>query len=83
MIYGDLGRRGYLGLHSSKGRRYSISMESGFQCAGCGEWNETVVDPSAGALQSYVEDCQVCCKPNVLTARRGTAGEFAISAELE
>ncbi len=39
---------------------------AGFQCAGCGEWNETTVDPSAGRHQSYIEDCQVCCKPNVL-----------------
>jgi len=39
---------------------------SGFQCAGCGEWNETTVDESSGSRQSYVEDCQVCCKPNVL-----------------
>jgi hypothetical protein len=36
-------------------------MTSGFQCAGCGEWIETVVHPSAGMEQTYVEDCQVCC----------------------
>ncbi|HTY37047.1 MAG TPA: CPXCG motif-containing cysteine-rich protein [Bacteroidota bacterium] len=38
-------------------------------CAVCGEENETLVDPSAGALQTYVEDCSVCCRPNVLTIR--------------
>jgi hypothetical protein len=27
---------------------------------GCGEWNETVVDASAGTKQTYVEDCYVC-----------------------
>ena len=43
-----------------------VRSEAGFRCAGCGEWNETVVDPSAGVRQLYVEDCQVCCKPNVL-----------------
>jgi hypothetical protein len=32
-------------------------MQAGFQCAGCGEWNETVVDASAGSRQAYVEDC--------------------------
>ncbi|HEY4049333.1 MAG TPA: CPXCG motif-containing cysteine-rich protein [Acidobacteriaceae bacterium] len=26
--------------------------------AGCGEWNETVVDGSAGGWQDYVKDCQ-------------------------
>ncbi|MGB8831680.1 MAG: CPXCG motif-containing cysteine-rich protein [Candidatus Sulfotelmatobacter sp.] len=44
----------------------SFGMEAEFQCAGCGEWNVTTVDESAGKRQSYVEDCQVCCKPNVL-----------------
>lgn len=35
-------------------------------CAYCGESNFTFVDISAGLNQSYVEDCQVCCQPNVL-----------------
>ena len=59
-------------------------MVSGFQCAGCGEWNETTVDVSAGMRQSYVEDCQVCCKPNVLEVSWDmSAGEYAIQAEIE
>ena len=59
-------------------------MESGYQCAGCGEWNTTTVDASAGGRQSYVEDCQVCCKPNVLRVQYdASAGEFFIIAELE
>ena len=59
-------------------------MEAGFQCAGCGEWNITAVDDSAGRRQTYVEDCQVCCKPNVLHVEydRGN-GAFVIRAELE
>ena len=52
-------------------------METGFQCAGCGEWNQTTVDESAGRNQSYVEDCQVCCKPNVLRVQYDT-GEARI-----
>ncbi len=39
---------------------------SGYSCAYCGEWVDTEVDPSAGDHQSYVEDCAVCCRPNVL-----------------
>lgn len=59
-------------------------MTAGFQCAGCGEWNETTVDSSAGMRQEYVEDCQVCCKPNILHVSWDmSAGEYAISAELE
>jgi len=37
-----------------------------YQCAYCGELNETVVDPTGGPRQMYVEDCAVCCRPNVL-----------------
>ncbi|MEM6500533.1 MAG: CPXCG motif-containing cysteine-rich protein [Cyanobacteria bacterium P01_C01_bin.89] len=37
-----------------------------FYCAFCGESILTFVDLSAGMTQSYVEDCQVCCRPNVL-----------------
>jgi len=59
-------------------------MVAGFQCAGCGEWNETSVDESAGSAQSYVEDCQVCCKPNLLTISYDrNAGAFLICAQLE
>ncbi len=59
-------------------------MESGFQCASCGEWNSTVVDESAGRRQSYVEDCQVCCKPNGLRIEYDlSSSEFFITAELE
>ena len=59
-------------------------MQAGFQCAGCGEWNSTTVDESAGREQTYVEDCQVCCKPNVLHVRYDPeAQEFFFTAELE
>jgi Cysteine-rich CPXCG len=59
-------------------------MVSGYVCAGCGEWNETNVDESGGRRQRYVEDCQVCCKPNVLSISwDNDAAEFVIEAELE
>jgi hypothetical protein len=59
-------------------------METGFQCAGCGEWNLTAVDESAGRRQSYVEDCQVCCKPNMLRVEYDASiQQFFITAALE
>ena len=59
-------------------------MESGFQCAGCGEWNSTVIDESAGRRQTYIEDCQVCCKPNQLQIEYDSASQdFLITAALE
>ena len=59
-------------------------MLAGFQCAGCGEWNSTTVDESAGSSQTYIEDCQVCCKPNFLSIRYDLDNsEFVITAQLE
>ena len=37
-----------------------------YACAFCGEINTIFVDLSAGMTQSYIEDCQVCCRPNDL-----------------
>ena len=55
---------------------------AGFQCAACGEWNETSVDASAGRRQQYVEDCQVCCKPNLLRVEYD-GEEWRMEAEVE
>ncbi|WP_263355535.1 CPXCG motif-containing cysteine-rich protein [Acidicapsa ligni] len=61
-----------------------MPSDAGFQCAGCGEWNETIVDESAGRRQTYVEDCQVCCKPNVLRIEWDEWQEaYRIESELE
>ena len=37
-----------------------------YYCAFCGELNTTFVDLGGGMQQSYIEDCQVCCRPNIL-----------------
>ncbi len=44
-----------------------MEIESTFTCAYCFETIETTVDISGGMRQEYVEDCQVCCRPNSLT----------------
>jgi hypothetical protein len=52
-----------------------------FDCAYCGETNDLFVDPSEGDRQSYVEDCQVCCRPNLLTIRgNALRDEFRVEA---
>lgn len=61
-------------------------INSRFSCAFCGEPNDATVDPSAGVRQSYTEDCQVCCRPNVLfiSLRRTRLGwRAAIDADPE
>jgi hypothetical protein len=58
--------------------------EATFQCAACGQWIETTVDESGGSRQQYVEDCQVCCQPNVLSIQWDiSAHAYTISVELE
>ncbi len=54
-----------------------------YSCAFCGEPNEIDVDISAGARQSYVEDCQVCCQPNVLRIGFDNVGRVHVEAEPE
>ncbi len=46
-----------------------MQTTSEYICAFCGESNTTFIDISAGMQQSYVEDCQVCCRPNILYVR--------------
>lgn len=41
-------------------------MDSVFTCAFCLEPNSVFVEPDAGESQRYVEDCQICCQPNLL-----------------
>ena len=43
-------------------------VETGFQCAGCGEWNETRVDESAGH-QADLRRLPMCCRPRRIAGR--------------
>ena len=54
-----------------------------YDCAYCGEENETFVDPSGGSQQTYTEDCTVCCRPNLLRIAISPEGEISVSVEFE
>jgi hypothetical protein len=55
-----------------------------YACAYCGEINETCIDPSSGSKQSYVEDCRICCRPNVLSVHIDSdTGAISIEAVIE
>jgi hypothetical protein len=43
-----------------------MEISSTFICCHCLQVNEVVVDASGGLHQEYIEDCQVCCRPNRL-----------------
>lgn len=44
----------------------SVPDEGTYVCDSCGEDIVVPIDPSGGESQSYVEDCPVCCSPNVV-----------------
>lgn len=46
-----------------------MELESTFICTYCLQVNTILVDTTAGTLQEYTEDCQVCCRPNRLHIR--------------
>lgn len=56
-----------------------MEIESSFICTYCFQVNTILIDGSAGKKQEYVEDCEVCCKPNHLTV---TVDENLESAEI-
>lgn len=54
-----------------------------YRCPHCGELNETTVDSSAGLHQTYIEDCTVCCRPNILRIAISDAGDTSIDVEAD
>lgn len=60
-----------------------FDADATFDCAFCGETNGIEVDFTAGQTQSYVEDCQVCCRPNLLSVEFDDDGQAEVVAEAE
>lgn len=60
-----------------------MSDEGSYVCSACGEKIVITIDPSAGSSQEYVEDCPVCCHPNVIHIAIGHSNEVNIWAEAE
>lgn len=47
-------------------------------CPHCGASVEVGLDPTGGAAQEYVEDCEVCCRPWRVSVRYGTDGRVEV-----
>lgn len=43
-----------------------FDADGSYVCDQCGEEIVIPLDPAAGTRQSYVEDCPVCCCPNLI-----------------
>ena len=70
-------------MKKKRKRRPSTSDEASYICDACGEEIVIPIDPSAGQEQKYVEDCPVCCRPNVIHVELFDDGEPRIWAEAE
>lgn len=57
--------------------------EISYLCESCGEEIVIPVDLSAGEVQEYVEDCPVCCSPNVIHLEISDDGEVRAWAAKE
>lgn len=57
--------------------------EASYVCPTCGEQIVIPLDPTGGAEQKYVEDCPVCCNPNVIHLEFFQDGPPRIWAEAE
>lgn len=60
-----------------------IRDEATYICEACGEEIVIPIDFSAGHHQEYVEDCPICCHPNVLHVDLDDHGNATVRAELE
>ena len=60
-----------------------MQEETSYVCDACGEEIVVPVDLSAGLSQEYVEDCPVCCHPNVIHVDFDEDGIAQVRAESE
>jgi hypothetical protein len=57
--------------------------EGRYVCDSCGEEIVLPIDLSAGSPQEYVEDCPVCCSPNVVHVEIDEDGDVRVWAASE
>ncbi len=60
-----------------------MDAEASYVCDSCGEEIVIPIDVSAGESQEYVEDCPVCCHPNLIHVELDESGEVRVWAESE
>lgn len=60
-----------------------MSGEATYICDACGEEIVIPLDLSQGSSQHYVEDCPVCCRPNLIHVEIDEDGEASVWAEPE
>ncbi|MGA2259597.1 MAG: CPXCG motif-containing cysteine-rich protein [Thermoguttaceae bacterium] len=64
-------------------QRRRPSEDAKYVCDACGEEIMVSVDLSAGESQEYVEDCPICCRPNIIHVEIVEGGDIRVWAEAE
>jgi hypothetical protein len=57
--------------------------EAIYLCDACGETIVVPIDYTAGVRQEYVEDCPVCCRPNLIHIEIDESGDVRVWADPE
>ena len=71
------------GDQTDDSQRSELTNEAGYICDSCGEEIVVPLDYSEGQSQKYVEDCPVCCNPNVIFVEFDPDGEARVSSRAE
>lgn len=60
-----------------------MEEDATYICDSCGEEIVVPIDVTAGRQQEYVEDCPVCCHPNVIYVAAEDDGSWHLDSESE
>jgi hypothetical protein len=60
-----------------------VKDQAGYVCDTCGEEIVLPIDLSGGSEQRFVEDCPVCCRPNVIHVEIDEDGDVRVWAGTE
>ncbi|HEX5054006.1 MAG TPA: CPXCG motif-containing cysteine-rich protein [Planctomycetota bacterium] len=60
-----------------------MAGEAHYVCDSCGEEIVIPIDLAGGSRQDYVEDCPVCCNPNLIHVTIEADGTVQVWAEPE
>jgi hypothetical protein len=71
----------WMGMKDREG--VAMKDEASYNCDSCGEEIVVPIDGTAGSRQEYVEDCPVCCCPNVIHVEIDEDGDVRVWAERE
>lgn len=63
--------------------RRGANFEASYVCDVCGESIVIPIDCSAGESQEFIEDCPVCCRPQMIRVEIDEAGDIRAWSEGE